>query len=27
LLGITITQLDPINYENIQLPLWDTMHL
>ncbi|CZR05817.1 DNA polymerase IV [Trichococcus ilyis] len=27
LLGITITQLDPIHYENIQLPLWDTMHL
>ena len=24
LLGITITQLDPIYYENIQLPLWDT---
>ncbi|CZQ83048.1 dna polymerase type-y hhh motif [Trichococcus palustris] len=24
LLGITITQLDPIHYENIQLPLWDT---
>lgn len=27
LLGITITQLDPIHYENIQLPLWDTKHL
>ena len=27
LLGITITQLDPIHYENIQLPLWNTKHL
>lgn len=27
LLGITITQLDPIHYENIQLPLWDTTQL
>ena len=27
LLGITVTQLDPIHYENIQLPLWDTTHL
>ena len=27
LLGITVTQLDPIHYENIQLPLWDTTQL
>lgn len=24
LLGITVTQLDPVYYENIQLPLWET---
>jgi len=27
LLEITVTQLDPIHYENIQLPLWDTTQL
>ncbi len=26
LLGITVTTLDPLSFENIVLPLWDNEH-